>query len=233
MKSYCAKVKRRSPMHCYHCSEFYEADAPACPMCGKERDISNNESANLNLFLNHELGLFVGTNTNFYMKNCTKSRYWNWSAFLFGGYWLIYRGMYAYLIVYLSLLLAFLCSATLYVWHSINPFFVISQLIVVFLLLRGMFACLANHIYLCFATRKIQKLHQKYPDDVQSRNIRIMLAGRTNLYFPIAISMLPLILILFLIIYYVINLNHQPAQNIKVLSYCYNFFRYLVSQHLT
>ena len=233
MISYCAKVKRRSPMHCYHCSEFNEPNAPACPMCGKERDISNNESANLNLFLNHELGLFVGTNAIFYIKNCTKSRYWNWSAFLFGGYWLIYRGMYAYLLVYLSLLVAFLFSSALYIWHSIDRFFVITQLTIAFFLLRGMFACFANHIYLSFATRKIQKLHQKYPDDVKSRNIRIVLAGRTNLYFPIAISLLPLILLFFLIFYYVINLYHQPPQNVKVFSYCYNFLRYLVTQHLT
>ena len=220
-------------MHCYHCSEFNEPNAPACPMCGKERDISNNESANLNLFLNHELGLFVGTNAIFYIKNCTKSRYWNWSAFLFGGYWLIYRGMYAYLLVYLSLLVAFLFSSALYIWHSIDPFFVITQLTIAFFLLRGMFACFANHIYLSFATRKIQKLHQKYPADVKSRNIRIVLAGRTNLYFPIAISLLPLILLFFLIFYYVINLYHQPPQNVKVFSYCYNFLRYLVTQHLT
>lgn len=220
-------------MHCYHCSEFNEPNAPACPMCGKERDISNNESANLNLFLNHELGLFVGTNAIFYIKNCTKSRYWNWSAFLFGGYWLIYRGMYAYLLVYLSLLVAFLFSSALYIWHSIDRFFVITQLTIAFFLLRGMFACFANHIYLSFATRKIQKLHQKYPDDVKSRNIRIVLAGRTNLYFPIAISLLPLILLFFLIFYYVINLYHQPPQNVKVFSYCYNFLRYLVTQHLT
>lgn len=220
-------------MYCYHCSGLHESNDPACSMCGKEKDISNNESANLNLFLNHELGLFVGTNTFFYTKNSSGSRYWNWSAFLFGGYWLIYRGMYAYVVIYLTLLLAFLGSACLYIWHSVDLFFVITQITLVFLILRSMFACYANHIYLCFATRKIQKLHQKYPDDVQSRHIRIMLAGQTNLYLPIAISLLPLILILFLVVYYVINLIHQPTQNVKMLSYCYNFLRYLVKQHLT
>lgn len=220
-------------MYCYHCSGLHESNDPACPMCGEENDISNNESANLNLFFNHELGLFVGTNTFFYMKNSSKSRYWNWSAFLFGGYWLIYRGMYAFLAIYLFLLLAFLGSSYLYISYSIDLLFVLSQLTIAFLILRSMFACLANHIYLCFATRKIQRLHQKYPDDVKSRNIRIVLAGRTNLYFPIAISMLPFILILFIIIYYVINLFHQPTQDVNMLSYCYNFFRYLVNQHLT
>lgn len=217
-------------MYCYHCTGLHEPECKACLMCVRKTNNPNNESANLNQTLNHDIGLFVGKHSFFYIRNSSKYRHWNWSAFIFGGYWLLYRGMYAYLFTYISLLLVSLYTVYFYVWTSIDLTYMTVKLILTHSIFRIILALFANFIYLRFATHKIQKLYDEHPNDTRTRNIKIVLAGRTNLYFPIAISLLPIIKIIFLLAYFVIHTYTGANSEFPLLSHCFNYFRYLLKQ---
>lgn len=62
---------------------------------------TNNTNYAENNEYNAELARFIGENSQYYiskfneMKRENKQTTWNWSAFLFTAYWLIYRKMYA------------------------------------------------------------------------------------------------------------------------------------------
>lgn len=111
-------------IYCSKCGAKNKQEDSFCSKCGNMLHISNNvntmgnnyntnneyshntyTSNNTNYTQNNEydaeLARFIGENSQYYiskfneMKRENKQTTWNWSAFLFTAYWLIYRKMYA------------------------------------------------------------------------------------------------------------------------------------------
>lgn len=111
-------------IYCSKCGAKNKQEDSFCSKCGNMLHISNNVNTmgnnyNTNNQANHntytenntnytqnneydaELARFIGENSQYYiskfneMKRENKQTTWNWSAFLFTAYWLIYRKMYA------------------------------------------------------------------------------------------------------------------------------------------
>jgi hypothetical protein len=102
--------------------------------------------------------LFIQENTAYYLPNwelieSTNSKYsWNWSAFLFTYFWLLYRKMY-------------LASLTIFIIFFITDFVFLSivesrSLImwVYNLIMFGLFGAYGNYLYLIHAKKKLSKL---------------------------------------------------------------------------
>ncbi|MNJ63457.1 hypothetical protein D3C77_593580 [compost metagenome] len=139
--------------------------------------------------------------------------------------------MYTYLLAYISFMLVSLYTVYFYVWTNIALTPMTLKLILTHSIIRIILALIANFIYIRFATHKIQKLYDEHPNDTRTRNIKIVLAGRTNLYFPIALSLLPIITIIFLLAYFVIHTYTGPNSELTMLNYCFNYFRYLLNRN--
>ncbi|CAM4362423.1 DUF2628 domain-containing protein [Paenibacillus macerans] len=142
-----------------------------------------------------ELELFIGKRAGAYFQKWRQDHRWNWPAFLFGGFWLLYRGMYLYWLIYLIV-----CSLIINIVGSlVFPGYQVSFSLVITMLtlqlaLKISFAVAANSIYLHHARRKIKALGYRYPNDRETRETKIAQAGETSLYIPIALALLPFLL---------------------------------------
>ncbi|MDU4697229.1 MAG: zinc ribbon domain-containing protein [Paenibacillus sp.] len=144
-----------------------------------------------------DLRQFVGPRTEVYLQKWREDSRWNWPAFVLGGYWLLYRGMYLYLLLYLvaGSLVINLAGSLLYAISG-NTFSggIVAALFTICLAIRIGLAISANTLYLSHARRKINALYQRYPSDNDTREEKIAQAGETSLYIPIALAVLPLLI---------------------------------------
>ncbi|GGH37395.1 DUF2628 domain-containing protein [Paenibacillus segetis] len=220
-------------MYCYNCGTNVYEDDKFCVKCGaivKPRQESNpdvpgflrttthvdqetNEPATQNLA--EDLKLFVGPRASVYARKWEENSHWNWAAFLFGGYWLLYRGMYLYLLIYIIGEALILNIAS-----SMYPRFYFSSEMVIVLLFTNLitkiaFTAIANKLYLHHAKRKINAIKLRHPKDKETCDAKIVQAGETSLYIPIALAILPLLaafvvmLFSFLHTYKQVNLDIQ------------------------
>lgn len=135
-------------------------------------ELDNSEVTRSGVRVN-EYQAFVQKNHDYYVRYFQRrggKLSWNWSAFLLGPLWLIYRKMFA-LAAFWSLMplaIALLAGAT-----GLFPLFVASPLVSAILL-----ALVANRLYYLKATQYIA-MQKISPLDVETQKIKIIRAGGT------------------------------------------------------
>ncbi len=160
--------------------------------------------------------LFVGKRAEDYLLLWREDRHWNWPAFLFGGYWLLYRGLYLYFLLYLvclSLLVNVIRSLTFPAYYLSNG--VVWTVIAAHFVLQVVFAAFANQIYLHHAQRKIRSLNVRFDRYPDLRKEKIESAGETSLYIPIALAVLPVLIGIVSFLLYSAHIYKEINQEIR------------------
>ncbi|MFW9331810.1 DUF2628 domain-containing protein [Paenibacillus polymyxa] len=117
------------------------------------------------------------TGKEYYVKARYKIKKWNWAAFFFSYFWLLYRKMYLFGFSYL--LFAYLIDFFL-------PESYINLMIGIVLGFTG------NYIYLKFIEKKIQHISSIELDE-SARVSLLLKRGRTNLWVPILVAVLVIV----------------------------------------
>jgi len=134
------------------------------------------------------MNTFISKNQMFYLgkfeqiKMTGDKKTWNWSAFLAGAYWMLYRKMYVQGLLYFlaSLLLSFIpvigWILDICIWVGVGTF--------------------ANSLYLDHVNKKFQEINcadGSYRQSLISKN------GGTNIVLPIVLLLIPAILAIILL----------------------------------
>ena len=117
------------------------------------------------------MSIFIGNNADILMNKA-----WNWSAFLFGALYMIYRKSWKLAIIFLVIfnLLQFVYQ---YLNFSITTFYTIYLILDLF---NGFFF---NHIYCKEAQKKIKKLQEKHKDLPEKEFFKILYKkGGTSIF---------------------------------------------------
>ncbi|MEK4508528.1 DUF2628 domain-containing protein [Paenibacillus sp. FSL K6-2524] len=218
-------------MYCYNCGTIINEEDKFCVKCGAIVKPRQDVEANIPAFLRptehngeiqhesntrdfaEELKLFVGSRAEVYSRKCRDNSRWNWAAFLFGGYWMLYRGMYLYLLIYLISE-----ALILNIVGSLFPRFSFSAAMVIVMLLTNLvikigLTVVANTIYLHHARRKINAIQERYRNDTETADAKIVLAGETSLYIPIALAVLPILIAFVYGLYSFLHMYNQINQD--------------------
>ncbi|TYA11484.1 DUF2628 domain-containing protein [Paenibacillus faecis] len=227
-------------MYCSNCGKGLYEDDKFCVNCGapvKTRELER-ESDGLAPFLNsaapnphpeqarrntaepfeEDYSLFIGKRAEEYLLLWKEDRHWNWPAFLFGGYWLLYRGMYLYFLLYLiclSLLVNVIRYLTFPAYYLSNG--VVWTVIAAHFVLQVVFAAFANQIYFHHAQRKIRSLNVRFDRYPDLRKEKIESAGETSLYIPIALAVLPILIGIVSFLLYTAHIYKEINQEIRIM----------------
>ena len=166
--------------YCKECGKEVQAGEIFCRHCGARQDAASAGSVppSGTTVTDDELALFVGKNADTYLPKFQKFRQggessfavtWNWPAFLFTFWWLIYRKMYVWALLIL-----------LTAWIPCAGFF----------LMIG-FGMSANYLYYNHARKKLLALRTAATSEVD-RGAAIGRAGGVN---NVAIVIVPLVII--------------------------------------
>jgi len=166
--------------YCKECGNEVHAGELFCRQCGARQAVESEglDSASGTTVTEDELALFVGKNADSYLPKFRKfvqggersfSVTWNWPAFLFTFWWMIYRKMYVWALI--VLLTAWIPCAG-------------------FLLMIG-FGMSANYLYYNHARKKLLELKAAATTEVD-RAAAIGRAGGVN---NVAIVIIPLAII--------------------------------------
>lgn len=141
-----------------------------------------------------ELSLFIGKNEDTYLQKWREDSSWNWAAFIFDFYWLLYRRMYRYFLIYL--VVAY-CSIFLIgtMISNISSSLVAPVMIgiVIYSIFKVIIGTTGNQLYWRQAKRKIDRVHQLV-ENVSSGEREIIKAGGVNLALPLILILLPTII---------------------------------------
>ena len=184
---------------CTHCGKENEATNSFCNDCGKplkrvELSKNNSEGGNSRSgytsadYSEEEMNTFISKNQMFYLEKFDQIRMtgdkktWNWSAFLAGTYWMLYRKMYVQGLLYFlaSLLLSFVPVIgwvfNLGLWIGLGVF--------------------SNSLYLDHINKKFQEINCA---DSSYRQMLINKNGGTNIVLPIVLLLIPTIIAIILL----------------------------------
>ncbi|GIP52743.1 zinc ribbon domain-containing protein [Paenibacillus vini] len=163
-----------------------------------------------------DFALFVGKKADEYLSIWNQDRRWNWPAFLFGGYWMLYRGMYLYLLLYL-IVMSFMVNIVRAIMFPVYYFSggVVVVVLIANIVLQAIFALFANKIYLHHARRKIRAINARLANFPDLREERIATAGETSLYIPIALAVLPVLILIVTTLFYSVQVYKEINEEIR------------------
>ncbi len=175
-------------MYCSKCGSKIEKDEKFCKYCGEKIDEYENNNLTYNRTVTDDdlLKEYIGPNYD-KIENCNFSI----PAFLFGGYYFIYRKM-------------FLCSVVL-ILLSLSCIFVLKQYAVFGILLIALFfSFLFRNIYISHCKRKIQRIKLKNPSKNNSELISVCKekGGTSVLILILTIVLLYFIIFVAIIIFF-------------------------------
>ena len=114
--------------------------------------------------LKEKMKIFIGKNAEYYLakfevfEKTGSALSWNWAAFGFGIFWMVYRKMYLY--AFLSILLMFFLKA-IEVYLRLSP--VLSFFLSLWLWVG--FGLFGNYLYYLHVKRKVMEIMVQYPDE--------------------------------------------------------------------
>lgn len=189
-------------MNCTKCGQTLQDNQSICDQCGKPTDVENENhqpqtTADINIS-EEELSLFVGKNADIYLQKWSLNSHWNWSAFLFDAYWLMYRKMYLYCVLYLLIWFGWsnvIVASVFSKWNPIESPGLIPVVLAICCIPKPVLGIFANKLYLHQAKRKITAIVQG-PNKHESREAEIKSSGGTNMVLPLTVLTLPYLLAL-------------------------------------
>jgi len=160
-----------------------------------------------------DLALFVGKRANVYSNKWKSTVSWNWSAFLTGPYWMLYRKMYLNTLysVIAAAILGFLLQLLISPYLSTLKTVVsvgVPVALAIALVVMVVFGLIGNTLYRHHAISKIGRAKQLYPDaNIQASKIKA--AGGTNLALSLTLFLVPAILAAGVFIWYSVSVYNK------------------------
>lgn len=191
-------------MNCTNCGHTLQDNQIFCGQCGKpidsEKGYHRPQAVNATdiSISEEELSLFVGKKADIYLQKWRHNSRWNWPAFLFDAYWLMYRKMYLYCVFYLIIWFVWsnmIVASVFSEWNPIESPGLLPLVLVICCIPKPVLGIFANKLYLHQAKRKITAIVQD-PNKQESQETVITTAGGTNLVLPIAVLTIPFLLAL-------------------------------------
>lgn len=191
-------------MNCTNCGHTLQDNQIFCGQCGKpidsEKGYHRPQAVNATdiSISEEELSLFVGKKADIYLQKWRHNSRWNWPAFLFDAYWLMYRKMYLYCVFYLIIWFVWsnmIVASVFSEWNPIESPGLLPLVLVICCITKPVLGIFANKLYLHQAKRKITAIVQD-PNKQESQETVITTAGGTNLVLPIAVLTIPFLLAL-------------------------------------
>ncbi|MEI2282451.1 ankyrin repeat domain-containing protein [Paenibacillus polysaccharolyticus] len=141
-----------------------------------------------------ELSLFIGKNEDTYLQKWREDSSWNWAAFIFDFYWLLYRRMYRYFFIYLAVVYFSIYLIGTMISNMSNSLVApVITGIVMYSIFKVIIGVTGNQLYWRQAKRKIDRVHQLV-EHVSSGEREIIRAGGVNLALPLILILLPAII---------------------------------------
>ena len=194
-------------MNCTNCGHTLQDNQNFCGQCGQRIDAGNSTSyhrpqniteTQTSGVSEEELSWFIGKNADVYLQKWRRNSRWNWPAFLFDAYWLMYRKMYLYCVFYLIIWFVWsnvIVASVFSEWNPIESPGLLPLVLVICCIPKPVLGIFANKLYLHQAKRKITVIVQD-PNKQESQETVITTAGGTNLVLPIAVLTIPYLLAL-------------------------------------
>ncbi|MEI7024867.1 ankyrin repeat domain-containing protein [Paenibacillus sp. y28] len=180
-------------MYCSFCGKPLQTEDRFCSGCGTavQAAAPNPEK------LKRGYSIFFGQGSEYYTKQLEVRRNWNWGAFLFDFYWMLYRKMYLYGVLFLI--------ASSVVVNTIASFFrgsgypsiekAIAAGLLVYFILKVVLGLAANRLYFLHAGRTIARV-LRLPVDEELREKELARRGGTSLVWPVVLLVLPAVIAL-------------------------------------
>lgn len=194
-------------MNCTNCGHTLQDNQNFCGQCGQRIDAGNSTSyhrpqniteTQTSGVSEEELSWFIGRNADVYLQKWRRNSRWNWPAFLFDAYWLMYRKMYLYCVFYLIIWFVWsnvIVASVFSEWNPIESPGLLPLVLVICCIPKPVLGFFANKLYLHQAKRKIIAIVRD-PNKQESQEIVITTVGGTNLVLPIAVLTIPYLLAL-------------------------------------
>jgi LCP family protein required for cell wall assembly len=194
-------------MNCTNCGHTLQDNQNFCGQCGQRIDAGNSTSyhrpqniteTQTSGVSEEELSWFIGKNADVYLQKWRRNSRWNWPAFLFDAYWLMYRKMYLYCVFYLIIWFVWsnvIVASVFSEWNPIESPGLLPLVLVICCIPKPVLGIFANKLYLHQAKRKITAIVQD-PNKQESQEIVITTVGGTNLVLPLTVLTLPYLLAL-------------------------------------
>lgn len=194
-------------MNCTNCGHTLQDNQNFCGQCGQRIDAGNSTSYHRPQNITEtqtkgvseeELSWFIGRNADVYLQKWRRNSRWNWPAFLFDAYWLMYRKMYLYCVFYLIIWFVWsnvIVASVFSEWNPIESPGLLPLVLVICCIPKPVLGIFANKLYLYQAKRKIIAIVRD-PNKHESREAEIAAAGGTNMVLPLTVLTLPYLLAL-------------------------------------
>lgn len=194
-------------MNCTNCGHTLQDNQNFCGQCGQRIDAGNSTSyhrpqnitkTQTSDVSEEELSWFIGKNADVYLQKWRRNSRWNWPAFLFDAYWLMYRKMYLYCVFYLIIWFVWsnvIVASVFSEWNPIESPGLLPLVLVICCIPKPVLGFFANKLYLHQAKRKIIAIVRD-PNKHESREAEIAAAGGTNMVLPLTVLTLPYLLAL-------------------------------------
>ena len=146
------------------------------------------EAAKNGLDPNELLEAYIGKNYN---RITGKS--FNWSAFFFGSFYVLYRKMYLYgfiLMIFTNIVSIFGLNAVNIDMRVSNPVIVLGALLAVNLIIGLGVALTFNSMYLNYCMGKINNIKDRYKNDKEKIINTCKISGGTNIILAFILSLL-------------------------------------------
>lgn len=194
-------------MNCTNCGHTLQDNQNFCGQCGQRIDAGNSTSyhrlqniteTQTSGVSEEEISWFIGKNADVYLQKWRRNSRWNWPAFLFDAYWLMYRKMYLYCVFYLIIWFVWsnvIVASVFSEWNPIESPGLLPLVLVICCIPKPVLGIFANKLYLHQAKRKITAIVQDQ-NKRESREAEITASGGTNLVLPIAVLTIPYLLAL-------------------------------------
>ncbi|MFC7751598.1 LCP family protein [Paenibacillus thermoaerophilus] len=190
-------------MNCTNCGHTLQDNQNFCGQCGQRIDAGNHRPQNITEtqtsgVSEEELSWFIGKNADVYLQKWRRNSRWNWPAFLFDAYWLMYRKMYLYCVFYLIIWFVWsnvIVASVFSEWNPIESPGLLPLVLVICCIPKPVLGFFANKLYLHQAKRKIIAIVRD-PNKHESREAEIAAAGGTNMVLPLTVLTLPYLLAL-------------------------------------
>lgn len=194
-------------MNCTNCGHTLQDNQNFCGQCGQRIDAGNSTSyhrpqniteTQTSGVSEEELSWFIGKNADVYLQKWRRNSRWNWPAFLFDAYWLMYRKMYLYCVCYLIIWFVWsnvIVASVFSEWNPIESPGLLPLVLVICCIPKPVLGFFANKLYLHQAKRKIIAIVRD-PNKHESREAEIAAAGGTNMVLPLTVLTLPYLLAL-------------------------------------
>ncbi len=157
-------------MICSSCGQPLAKGTDYCDHCGAQLQNHNDLSSEVNVSGEEDFWIenvatwrnFIGKNSDYYLQKwgftngvVTKETSWNWAAFFFGIFWLGYRKMYRYIIIFLA---SFLALDLLLLLLNVNVAFLCAMDQAIGIGISITLGLFGNYFYYLHGRRKIREL---------------------------------------------------------------------------